>query len=196
MLILIAFLLALTACAPATLSPEPTQVVTSLPGGTATCVCPTGAPATAAPGSASPYAIVCHCPAILVSPPVTSGTEVPATVIISPPFIPPDGGPSGGISPLNDVTLDDNGQTFTMEVGDTFLLKLGMDIYNWSVEIDNQDVLSREPNVMVVRGAQGIYRANAPGTAVLTAAGDPQCRQSTPACMLPSMLFRITVIVQ
>ncbi len=80
--------------------------------------------------------------------------------------------------------------------GETFLLDLGMDVYDWRVEIDNQDVLSRVPNIMVIRGAQGIYKAHNPGTATLTAVGDPLCRKSTPACGMPSMIFHLTVIVQ
>lgn len=212
-LLLIAFLLPLTACAPGTISPEPTQSVpppvsatpgmpaTSTPVGVPTCTCPTGIPATVPPGSANPMIIVCNCPVIPISPPivvtaVSGGTSLPATVIAPPPILPTEGGPSPSPPPADGVTLADNNETFTMQVGDIFLLNLGMDIYDWSVDVDNQDVLGRVPNVMVIRGAQGLYRAHAPGTAALTATGDPRCRQSKPACMMPSILFRITVIVR
>lgn len=106
------------------------------------------------------------------------------------------GSSSGSAVPANGVTLSENGMTFVMHPGESFLLNLGMDVYDWAVEVDNQDVLHREMNMMVVRGAQGIYIAQNPGTVTLTASGNPLCLQSTPPCMMPSLLFRITVIVQ
>ncbi len=65
------------------------------------------------------------------------------------------------------VTPDDNGKTISLAVGQTFLLKLGDGI--WSPTVDDQSVVSRIPNIAVVRGAQGIYRAHHPGTARMTA---------------------------
>lgn len=105
------------------------------------------------------------------------------------------GSSSGSELPANGVTLSENGMTFVFHSGESFLLNLGMDIYDWTVDVDNQNVLHRELNVMVIRGAQGIYIAQDPGTATLTASGNPLCLQSTPPCMMPSLLFRITVIV-
>lgn len=82
-----------------------------------------------------------------------------------------------------------------MHVGDSFLLKLG-ETYTWSPVIDNQNVISRVMNIAVVRGAQGIYRAKQTGTAIMTAVGDPLCRQSVPACGQVSIMFRLNIIVQ
>jgi hypothetical protein len=93
------------------------------------------------------------------------------------------------------VTLADSGQTITLLVGESFLLKLG-DIYNWDISISDQNVVSRVKNVMMILGAQGIYDALKPGTVTMTATGDPQCRQSVPACMMPSILFSITIVVK
>ena len=92
------------------------------------------------------------------------------------------------------ITLDDNGKSITLHVGQDFLLKLG-ETYNWDVQIDNQTVVSRVMNIMVVRGAQGIYDAHVPGNATLSAAGDPQCRSATPACAMPSILFQLHIRV-
>jgi hypothetical protein len=103
---------------------------------------------------------------------------------------------SGSAFPKDGVTLSDNGKTFVMHVGESFLLNLGMDVYDWSPEVDNQDVLQRETGVAVIRGAQGIYIAKTPGTAILAASGNPLCLQSRPPCMRPSLFFSITVIVQ
>jgi hypothetical protein len=93
------------------------------------------------------------------------------------------------------VTLDDQGRTITLPVGDSFLLKLGED-YNWDISISDQAVLSRVMGIAVIRGAQGIYEAHQPGTVTLSATGDPQCRQSQPACALPSLQFSVTIMVK
>jgi hypothetical protein len=73
-------------------------------------------------------------------------------------------------------------------------LKLG-ELYQWNIEIDRPEVVSRVPNIAVIRGAQGVYKANQPGTATLTADGDPLCRQAKPACGMPSRRFTIQVEV-
>jgi hypothetical protein len=93
------------------------------------------------------------------------------------------------------VTLADQGKTITLAIGESFLLKLGEE-YNWEVTISDQSILSRAKNIMVIRGAQGVYDALQAGTVTLTATGDPLCRQSKPPCGMPSILFKITVIVQ
>ena len=93
------------------------------------------------------------------------------------------------------VTINNNGQTIDLNVGDTFLLKLG-DTMNWNnIQISDPSVISREVNVMVIRGAQGIYRALKSGTTTLTAQGDPFCLQATPPCGAPSRMFSVTVDV-
>jgi hypothetical protein len=104
--------------------------------------------------------------------------------------------PAGQTSSPASITLDDRGKTFTFQVGDSFLLNLGDDAYEWTVTVDNQDVVALKMGMMVIKGAQGIFDALAPGTATLTAVGDPLCRKSTPPCMIPTILFKVTLIVQ
>lgn len=93
------------------------------------------------------------------------------------------------------VTPADNGKTITLKVNETFLLKLG-EGYDWNITIDDPTVFSRVVNVLVVRGAQGIYIAHRPGSATLTAVGSPQCLKSQPPCAIPSILFSVHVVVQ
>jgi hypothetical protein len=100
----------------------------------------------------------------------------------------------GGGSSTNIITLDNNNQLITLHVGETFLLKLG-EVYDWNLNIDDVSVISRVINVMVIRGAQGLYTASQPGKAVLTAQGDPTCRQSKPACMMASIIFTLHIEV-
>jgi hypothetical protein len=92
------------------------------------------------------------------------------------------------------ITLQDNNNLIHLNKGDSFLLKLG-DNFNWNVSIDNQTVVSRVPNVMVIRGAQGIYDAHNAGEAVLTAIGDPACRLTIPQCEIASVMFRLDIVV-
>jgi hypothetical protein len=198
-IILLLILLMGTACSPQPtavplINPNPipvtgvTPVATDIPAATSVpvCTCPTSMATPTQPpaGFVSPDHIVCNCPIILV-----------------PPAVPTSGGGSGSRSgpsamPAGGITLSDNGKTFLVHPGDSFLLNLGMDTFDWTVTIDNQNVISRERNVMPIRGAQGVYQAAATGQAVLSAEGDPLCRNSTPACMMPSLIFRVTVIVQ
>ena len=92
------------------------------------------------------------------------------------------------------ITQENNNQTIELNVGDTFLLKLGEE-YMWNVEIDNDDVVSRVKNIAVIRGAQGIYEAKMPGSATLSAAGDLPCREEVPPCAAPTILFKIQINV-
>ena len=190
-------LLIATACAPqpsvllkATQPPIPIVItseppVTSLAGSSSSvpvCTCPTGmvTPAQSQSGSISVPPVICNCPAIIVSPPVVANETESSLQDIS----------------TKGITLADNGKTFTLHPGDGFLLNLGIDTFDWTVDIDNQNVLSRVRDVMVIRGAQGIYEANSPEQAVLTATSNPSCRNSVPACAMPSILFRVIVVVQ
>jgi hypothetical protein len=50
------------------------------------------------------------------------------------------------------VTLNDDGQTVTLRVGEQFLLKLG-EGYDWTVTVADESVVSRVIGVLVVRGA-------------------------------------------
>lgn len=92
------------------------------------------------------------------------------------------------------VTLADRGRTLNLKVGESFLLNLG-EGFTWSPVVADMNIVSRVPNIMVIRGAQGVYKANAPGKTTLNATGDPACRQSKPACMTPSLLFTINLVV-
>jgi hypothetical protein len=93
------------------------------------------------------------------------------------------------------VTLDNDGQTIALQAGETFLLKLGED-YDWTVTLSDETVVSRVVNILVVRGAQGVYAAHKAGTTTLTASGDPTCRQAQPPCERPSRMFSLQIDVQ
>jgi hypothetical protein len=94
------------------------------------------------------------------------------------------------------VTLADAGATVELPFGRTFLLYLGGPPPAWQVEVANPRVVSRVVNIMVIRGAQGVYKALAPGRTTLTAIGSWPCRQAHPPCMMPDRVFRITIVVR
>ena len=93
------------------------------------------------------------------------------------------------------VTLADDGKTVNLKVGQRFLLNLG-EGYDWNPTVADQTIVSRVIGILVIRGAQGIYEAHAPGTTTLTATGDPTCRKSKPVCGMPSRLFKVTIVVE
>ena len=95
---------------------------------------------------------------------------------------------------ISDVTLADNGKTIHVAIGQSFLLKLGLN-YDWNITVSYQNVIGRVKNIAVIVGAQGVYAALAKGTTVLSAVGDPQCRTATPACASPSIMFSVTIVV-
>jgi hypothetical protein len=99
----------------------------------------------------------------------------------------------GGATPR--ITLADNGKMVTYTTGQTFLLYLGEE-YNWSLSISDQNVISRVKNIAVIRGAQGVYDVLQAGTTILTAVGDPICRDQQPACAAPSIQFQVTIVVK
>ena len=109
---------------------------------------------------------------------------------------PSDAGKTIQTSSALEIVPTDNGKTFTYHVGDSFLLDLGTDIYDWEVTIADENILTMKKGVMVIQGAQGIYDALATGTTTLTAVGSPKCLQSQPPCGMPTLLFKVTIVVQ
>jgi hypothetical protein len=108
---------------------------------------------------------------------------------------PLQGAPSTAPASPRTVTLTDSGQTLQLQVGDRFLLDLDAGL-NWDVTVDDPTVVSLAVDAGVPGGAQGFYEARQTGQTMLTAVGDPQCRQAQPPCGAPSRLFRLTIAVQ
>jgi hypothetical protein len=168
--------------------------------------CASTLPPTATPGAApsQPAAATTLPPSQTPNPPTAAAPGSPvvstpqsvATTGGTPPATPvgtiPLTGPTqaGGLT----ITRDNNGQTISLHPGDRFVLSLGEE-YDWTLTIDHQDVLHRVLNITPLRGSQGVYEVQSAGSAMLTAAGDPPCRQSKPACSLPSYSFELNVTV-
>jgi hypothetical protein len=93
------------------------------------------------------------------------------------------------------ITLADNGRTITLRNGERALVNLG-DEFDWTVQVEDDSIVSRILEVNVIRGAQGMYGANRVGRTALSAIGEPPCRKQQPACGQPSQAFNVTIVVQ
>ena len=86
-----------------------------------------------------------------------------------------------------DATMADNGKTFVLNIGDEIRINLDY-AYGWTITSDF--------NPAILIGAGAGYHAIASGTTTLTMNGDPVCYSSTPPCLMPSILYTITVTVR
>jgi hypothetical protein len=93
------------------------------------------------------------------------------------------------------ITSDDNLQTLHLAVGETFVLKLGAPM-DWHVRVGDERIVAPIPNAALPVGTQGVYKALAAGQTELLADGEAPCRKAHPPCMIPDMLFRLTIVVR
>ncbi len=91
------------------------------------------------------------------------------------------------------IGLGDQQQTLLLSVGETFELKLGSGM-DWTIEIADAQIVARMAGD-TTDDSQGVYQALARGTTMLVATGDPTCRKSQPACMMPSIAFTLNIVV-
>lgn len=91
------------------------------------------------------------------------------------------------------VSLEENGKTVLVRVGDTVEVGLGTG-YQWTVTVDDRNVLeplsTMGPSAMPV-----MLRAKASGSTRLTATGNLPCHSAQPPCLAPSRLFEVRVEV-
>ena len=132
-------------------------------------------------------------PQVVVMIHTLSPTPVPTQMILSTATVTPNGDPSnyyGGFL----VTMDYVGQTIAMQKGQSFLLSL-TDFYVWQVDIIPAEVLSKNQKITPAKGEQGVFIARKAGKTTLKAVGKPICRDATPACERPDILFTLHVVV-
>jgi hypothetical protein len=122
------------------------------------------------------------------TPAATANPETPA-----PPTPPPAASPTAVSQPADlTITLSQNNQTIALQPGQRFLLDLG-DTMRWTVNVDQQAVVSRVIGITVIKGAQGMYQAGQPGQAVLNAVGLPVCGKGP--CSMLALDFSVTITV-
>lgn len=98
-------------------------------------------------------------------------------------------------SPVAEVTVRDDGGTLELAAGQRFLLNLGQG-YDWTVTISDSSIVQRVVYDMINRDAQGLYEAERPGEAAVSATGEPRCRRAPPGCDVPPQTFTLTVTVR
>jgi hypothetical protein len=153
-----------------------------------------------APLAAATAASTIPGPAQAVSPlpskatPSSTGSALPVSTVASAPAQTPSTPPTSAGATTNTITMHDNGETFTFQVGERFLLDLG-DNLGWQWQFDNPGIVSQVPNSTTTKGSQVWFQAEQPGETTLTARGDPRCRKMQPPCMAPSFAFQVHIIV-
>ena len=91
------------------------------------------------------------------------------------------------------VTLADSGHHYTLAVGDLLTVRLIASPLVWNTAVStDQRVLTSLPETNPVAGLF-VFRAVAPGTARVSAVGNPACY---PQCLMPSRLFFVDVTVR
>ncbi len=93
------------------------------------------------------------------------------------------------------ITSADQNRTITLKVGQRVMFFLDA-IYTWQITSNNPAVLAPGTGSPMPAGAVGLFEALAPGNVSLSASGDPACRLSKPACMMPSILLEFNFIVK
>jgi hypothetical protein len=91
------------------------------------------------------------------------------------------------------VTLADSGRHYALPVGGLLTVRLIAPLIVWTTAVSSDPVvLTSLPEMNPVVGLY-VFRAVAPGTARISAVGNPACY---PQCLMPSRLFFIDVSVQ
>ncbi|MFY9610269.1 MAG: hypothetical protein WAU45_16850 [Blastocatellia bacterium] len=94
------------------------------------------------------------------------------------------------------ITFDNVGQTILLGVGDRFLLFLQKSGYEFSPAVLDTAVLRKVEEVEIIPGSQGIFEALKAGRTQLTAPGELPCHKTTPACLAPSLLVELNIVVR
>jgi hypothetical protein len=155
------------------------------PSGVAADICTTGIAAEPTAGAITPQSGGVGQTITVVAAAGSGGPPSPPEPLTTPA---PLRGP-GVVGP------DDNGQTLLLAVGDTFELRLGSDL-QWTVDVENEQIVTRAPDATVGPETQAIFQASAPGETTLAAYGEAPCRRAKPACMMPDIMFQITIVIR
>ena len=94
------------------------------------------------------------------------------------------------------ITLEDQGKTISLNVGERFLLALERGGYSWTLNFSDQTVLEQVSDIPPAPGSQGIFEAKQAGQVRLSATGELPCHKSTPPCLAATLLFEVNITVQ
>lgn len=94
------------------------------------------------------------------------------------------------------VTLENKEKKISLNIGDTMLLKFGNENFDWNITVEDQKIIDRVKNVMVMSDAQGLYKAAAKGNTNFIVKGEPKCFKTAPQCALAPVSFKVNVEVK
>lgn len=133
-------------------------------------------------------------PPVMRGPTISSSDNVPTNGPLSALVAAPAPATSPPVYGLLAITQADNGTTVNLPAGMQVLLALdGND--DWTVTVDDQTILTPVVGAVAPSGTQGVYAASQPGQTTLAAIGEPPCRKAQPACLAPTLLFRVQIVV-
>ena len=126
-----------------------------------------------------------------ISGPADNGSALPSGIS---PAIP---GQTSILTPTGTVTLTraQAGSTISIVVGQQVLVELGSE-FDWQITVSDTRLLALAPDSGLAQGAQGLFVGRGAGRATLSVVGEPPCRKATPACMVDSVAFGVTILVR
>lgn len=94
------------------------------------------------------------------------------------------------------ITLIDQAKTFSLSVGEQFLVSLGGG-YGWTVDYAELSThIIAVPILRPLLGTQGVFEPVSPGKTILRAHGEPDCGKQDPSCPQAPITFEVTIFVQ
>lgn len=91
------------------------------------------------------------------------------------------------------LTLENAEKGAALHVGETLTLTLGN--RGWRFRVGDPTIVKRISDPGGDPDAPVVFQALRAGQTLIYATSDPPCRQSTPPCMMPTLLVQIPVIV-
>ncbi len=122
-----------------------------------------------------------------ITAPAPSETPVSAPTALPVPTTPPV---TPQPSSVRLITPADNGKIIYLGIGEEFLLQLGLNINEWKPNPNDLTV------VTPVTGTPNLYRTIGAGTVVISLDLEPPCRPAHPPCLMPTVLFKTTLVVK
>jgi hypothetical protein len=176
----VALLLLAAGCSNGARQARPTQSPTPTPPVPASATpspTPSAAPATTAPAGTTPPAT-----RAATHPPTTSAPRATTSA------------PSAGLVTL---TEQDSGRTVRVARGTTIVVRLdGGQVAPWSAADTSDGTVVRRTSATTGEGSsRATFRAVGDGTANLSAAAHPRCRDVRPSCGAPDRSWRVKVVV-
>jgi len=125
-------------------------------------------------------------------------TPLPPSPSAAPPSLPKPASPAPSATLTLTIATPDEGKTFRVKVGSMVLFDLKADsgMQPWMIQPPDPAILAPAGSPPAAQGeTKQLYRAAAPGMAMVTATGRPSCNPGQ-ACPQFIRSWRVTVVVE